>query len=149
VRIRFIAAAIIAALAVLALMFINPAARPRCTELEGAETLSVPLDTLAIGVPAFFCYHDHRGEQLRFVLARARDGQVGAVFDACRQCYKYREGFTAAGGNLVCRLCGNRYPVEHMTAGKASCAPVALGAEVKGGAIKVKVSDLKRGAALF
>ncbi len=148
-RIRLIAAAIIAALVVLALFFINPAGRPRCTELDGAETLSVPLDALAIGTPKFFCFHDHRGEKLRFVLARGTDGKVGAAFDACRQCYKYREGFTAADGNLVCRLCGNRYPVEQMTTGKASCAPVALGAEVKDGAVKVRVSELKNGASLF
>lgn len=148
-RIRFIAAAIIAALAVLALLFINPAGRPRCVELQGVDTLSVPLAALGVGTPKFFCFHDRRGDKLRFVLARGSDGKVRAVFDACRQCYKNREGFTAADGNLVCRFCGNRYPVDHMMAGKASCAPVPLRTEVKDGAVKVKVSELTSGAALF
>ena len=148
-RIRLIVAGVIAALAVLALVLINPAGRPRCTELDGAEIVSVPLDALAIGTPKFFCLSDHRGDKLRFVLARGTDGKVRSVFDACRQCFKYREGFTAADGNLVCRFCGNRYPVDHMTAGKASCAPVPVQAEVKDGAVKVRVSDLKGGASLF
>jgi uncharacterized membrane protein len=149
VRTRLIAAALIVALAALALYFINPAGRPRCTELDGAEALSLPLDGLTTGTPKFFCFHDDRGDKLRFVLARGSDGKVRSVFDACRQCYKYREGFTAADGNLVCRQCGNRYPVDHMMAGKASCAPVPLEAAVKGGSVKVRVSDLKAGASLF
>ncbi len=148
-RIRLIGAGVIVALAVLAVVLINPAGRPRCTELDGAETVSVPLAALPARTPKFFCLRDHRGDKLRFVLARGSDGKVRSVFDACRQCYKYREGFTAADGNLICRFCGNRYQVDHMTAGKASCAPVALGAEVKDGAVKVRVSDLKNGASLF
>jgi len=149
VRIRYIVAALIAVLAVLALLLINPGGRPRCIELQGVDSVNVPLSALAVGMPKFFCFHDRRGAQLRFVLARGSDGKVRSVFDACRQCYKYHEGFSAADGKLICRFCGNRYPVDHMMAGKASCAPVALPAEIKDGTVKIRIADLHKGAALF
>ena len=66
------------------------------------------------------------GERLRFLLARGNDGKVRAVFDACRQCYKFHQGYDVAHGMLICRLCGNRYPIDHMTEGEASCVPVSL-----------------------
>ena len=50
---------------------------------------------------------------------------------------------------LVCRYCGNHYPVDHMTTGKASCAPVPLEVQVSGATVKVKLVDLMKGRSLF
>jgi len=149
VRIRLIGAAAAVALVAGAVLIVVPAGRPRCIELAGAETLSVPLKSLAIGVPRFFCMDDARGAKLRFVLARGSDGRIRSAYDACRQCYKYHEGFTPSGGDLICRFCGNHYPVDHMTKGKASCAPVPLDAQVSGATVKVKRADLVEGRSLF
>ena len=144
-----LAIAAVGAAVALALIAIDPAARPRCVELASLATLSVPLDSLGIERPRFFCVDQSRGRRLRFVLARGSDGRVRAAFDACRECYRYREGFTAAAGELICRLCGNRYPVDRMTVGKASCAPVPLPTQVEGGRVTIKLADLLKGKALF
>src|SRR5690348_7287079 len=100
-------------------------ARPGCTRVGGEHTLEVSSASVSPGSGKFFCYRDDAGRRLRFVLARGNDGKLRSVMDACRQCYTFHKGFSISGGYLVCRLCGNRYPMDHMLAGKASCVPVA------------------------
>lgn len=137
---------LIAAVAVVAVL---PILRPGCTELRGAELLTVSLVQLGGGEAHLFCYRDHAGERLRFLLARGNDGKVRAVFDACRQCYKFHQGYDVSHGMLICRLCGNRYPIDHMMNGEASCVPVSLPHHEDASRVEVKVSDLKSGAGLF
>jgi uncharacterized membrane protein len=137
---------LIAAVAIVAAL---PILRPRCLELRGAEALTVSLARLEGGEARLFCYRDRAGERLRFLLARGSDGKVRAVFDACRQCYKFHQGYDVAHGVLICRLCGNRYPIDHMTKGEASCVPVSLPHHENASRVEIKVSDLKSGAALF
>jgi uncharacterized membrane protein len=122
---------------------------PRCTPLRGAGAITIELSQLARGHAKLFCYHV-AGEKIRFILARGSDGAVHSVFDACRQCYSYRKGYHLnPNGNLVCRLCGNRYSVDHMMAGKASCVPVALHHEVVGSTVRISVADMRAGRGLF
>jgi uncharacterized membrane protein len=138
--------ALIGALAIVAAL---PILRPRCTELRGAEMLTVSLAHLEGGKAHLFCYRDHAGDRLRFLLARGNDGLVRAVFDACRQCYKFHQGYEVSHGMLICRLCGNRYPIDHMMKGEASCVPVSLPHHEDTSRVEVKVSDLKSGTGLF
>jgi uncharacterized membrane protein len=145
-RKRLFLGALVAAVAVVAVL---PILRPRCTELRGANMLTVSLARLARGEARLFCYRDRAGQRLRFLLARGEDGKVRAVFDACRQCYKFHEGYEVSHGMLICRLCGNRYPIDHMTKGEASCVPVSLPHHEDGSKVEVKVSDVKSGAGLF
>ena len=126
-----------------------PILHSRCIELRGTETLAVSMARLADGEAHLFCYRDRAGERLRFLLAQGDDGKVRAVFDACRQCYKFRQGYQVSHGMLICRLCGNRYPIDHMTRGEASCVPVSLAHHEDSSRVEIKVSDLKSGAALF
>src|ERR1700740_1267185 len=120
---KFALCALIAAGAIVAAL---PILRPRCTELQGAEMLTVSMAQLEGGEAHRFCYRDRAGERLRFLLARGNDGKVRAVFDACRPCYKLHQGYDVSHRMLICRLCGNRYPIDHMTKGEASCVPVSL-----------------------
>ncbi len=143
---KFALGVLIGALAIAAAL---PILRPRCTELRGAEMLTVSLAHLKGGEAQLFCYRDRAGEWLRFLLARGNDGKVRAVFDACRQCYKFHQGYEVSHGMLICRLCGNRYPIDHMMKGEASCVPVSLPHHEDTSKVEVKVSDLKSGAGLF
>jgi uncharacterized membrane protein len=125
------------------------ASRAGCTALKTVDGIvSVKLSSLAPGAARLFCYND-AGKQLRFVLARGSDGKVRAAFDACRQCYTFHRGYRLEHGELVCRVCGNRYPIEHMTEGKASCVPASLRHEVSGDSVTVRASDLDAGRTLF
>jgi uncharacterized membrane protein len=135
--------------AVVAMVVALPILRPRRTELRGAEMLTVSIARLKGGDARLFRYRDRAGERLRFLLARGNDGKVRAVFDACRQCYKFHQGYDVSHGMLICRLSGNRYPIDHMMNGEASCVPVSLADHEDASRVEVKVSDLKSGAGLF
>lgn len=130
-------------------MLASRASGPPCIPLHGTGTLALDIRNLAPGTAKLFCYDDSAGKQLRFLLARNSQGKVYASFDACRQCYKHHEGYSAHNGQLVCRMCGNRYPINHMLKGKASCVPVKLPAVEHGNTVDVKVSALKKGRWLF
>jgi uncharacterized membrane protein len=124
-------------------------AKPGCTSVSGKDELVISGHALKAGRPAMFCYRDDAGRELRFLLARGDDGKVRSVMDACAQCYKFHKGFTYSNGYLICRLCGNRYPVNHMTMGKASCVPVVLPSTESHGKITVRTADLTQRAWLF
>jgi uncharacterized membrane protein len=104
---------------------------------------------LTPGTAQFFCYRDRAGHEVRFVLARANDGIVRSVFDACRQCYRFHKGYTVADGFLICRLCGNRYRLDQMQTGVASCQPVHLENSQHGNTVEVRVAALEKGQQLF
>lgn len=122
---------------------------PRCTPLTGDETVSASVDDLRPGTAQFYCYRDRNGRELRFVIARQNDGTLRSVFDACRQCYRYHKGYTITDGFLVCRLCGNRYKIDQMQDGVASCQPVHLEHNRRGNKVEIKVAALEQGQALF
>jgi uncharacterized membrane protein len=120
-----------------------------CTPVSGADDVAINVSALRPGSARLFCYTDNAGKRLRFVLARGDDGRVRSVFDACRQCFAFHRGYRVAGDELICRVCGNHYPIDHMTKGKASCVPASLPHEDASGVVHVKTADLEAGRALF
>lgn len=122
---------------------------PGCIPVSGAAALTVSFGQLGRGEAKLFCYHDGAGDRIRFILARGNDGKVRSVFDACRQCYAYHRGYRLTRAGLVCRLCGNRYSVDHMMAGKASCVPVSIPHKEAGSAVRISAADVRAGRELF
>ncbi|HJU11253.1 MAG TPA: Fe-S-containing protein [Candidatus Binataceae bacterium] len=123
--------------------------RVPCTLLKGVTTLTIRLDDLAPETVRAFCYRDSAGQKLRFLLARDRMGKVHTIFDACGQCYKFHKGYSYSGRYLICRLCGNRYPIAKMNVGKASCVPVPLYSRTVQNQASIRVDDIKAGKWLF
>ena len=121
----------------------------RYTMVTGRDVLSIDLTTLAPGSARKYAYADEAGRKIRFLLARGQDRRVRSVFDACRECYSYHKGYAISGNELICRVCGNRYPIDRMTAGKASCVPVPLAHREDHGTAKIKVADVLAGRWLF
>ena len=117
--------------------------------LTGSNVVALDSGRVKTNRISFFCYSDSAGAQLRFILARGTDGRVRSVMDACAQCYAFHKGFSTDGKELVCRLCGNRYPIDHMLSGKASCVPVAVPSSEDGGRIRINIADLKKRKWLF
>jgi uncharacterized membrane protein len=140
---------VIVALAIGAAVPAGPLLAPRCDRVNGERVVTASLDTLTPGTARFFCYRDRSGHEVRFVLARANDGAVRSVFDACRQCYRFHKGYTVADGYLICRLCGNRYRLDQMQTGMASCQPVHLENSRHGRTVEVRVAALEQGQQLF
>ncbi|MEA2678383.1 MAG: hypothetical protein QOK03_105 [Candidatus Binataceae bacterium] len=137
------------ALAIGAAVTVGPMFAPECTLANGTDVVTVSTDDLSRGSARFFCYRDHSGHLIRFVLARGDDGAVHSLFDACRQCYRFHKGYTVANGFLICRLCGNRYKFDRMHLGLASCQPVQIENTERDGKVEVRVAALEEGHALF
>jgi uncharacterized membrane protein len=121
---------------------------PRVTRLAGRDSVSIPGGAIGRGEIRFFSYRDDGGRQIRFILGRDRAGNVQGAFDACQQCAQYRKGYTSSRGYLVCRFCGNRYPLNSR-AGVGSCAPIKLIVHDSGKTVSVDTRQLKEHGALF
>jgi uncharacterized membrane protein len=117
--------------------------------VSGGDSLIITTDTLGRAQTRFYSYHDQAGEELRFILGRDSGGQVHAVMDACQRCYRYHQGYVSSGDYLVCKFCGNRYRLEAMESGLASCVPVKLPAQISRRSVNVKTADLERERGLF
>jgi uncharacterized membrane protein len=139
----------IAAVGAVAIAITISMAKPGCTSVDGKDSLVIAGHLLDAGTAKTFCYRDDAGKNLRFVLARGTDGKVRSVMDACSQCYTYHKGFTYSDGYLICRLCGNRYPINHILTGKASCVPVAVPSYEADGQVTIRTADLKKNGWLF
>ena len=146
-RIRLWAFALVALLIGAAIL--KSPGRPSCEAISGDSTVSIALARLSPGTVRFFCYDGEAGARMRFLLARDLDGSVHSAFDACEQCYRYHKGYVCSGGELICRVCGNRYSIKDMNTGKGSCVPARLDHQVVGDKLVINVADLKQGARLF
>ncbi len=120
-----------------------------CRMVMGRDAIDVNVSAMRPGSAQLFCYTDDAGKKLRFVLARGNDGKVRSVFDACRQCFTFHKGYRVVGGELICRVCGNHYPIDRMAEGKASCVPVSLPHEDASGTVRIRTVDLQAGHAFF
>jgi uncharacterized membrane protein len=120
-----------------------------CLMVTGSDTINVNVAAMRPGRGQLYCYTDDAGRKLRFVLARGTDGKVRSVFDACRQCFAFHRGYRVVRGELICRVCGNHYPIDRMAEGKASCVPVSLPHEDASGVVRIRTADLEAGHALF
>jgi uncharacterized membrane protein len=114
-----------------------------------SDLVTIPTDTLGREQLKFYSFHDRAGEELRFILARDSKGEVHAAMDACERCYMYHKGYMWSHGYLVCKFCGNRYKVQTMESGLASCVPVKLPIRVTRRGVNIKSADLEHQRGLF
>ncbi|HEY9158578.1 Fe-S-containing protein [Candidatus Binatus sp.] len=122
---------------------------PEFSPVSANPSISIETDNLRRGDVRFFTYRDRAGDQIRFLLARDSTGRIEGAIDACRRCSMYRKGYVSSRGDLVCRYCGNRYKLEAMESGLASCVPVKLPFQVTGHTVNIKPADLQRERGLF
>ena len=108
-----------------------------------SDSVTIPTDTLGREQAKFYSYRDQAGEKLRFILARDSNGEVHAAMDACERCYMYHQGYMWSYGYLVCKFCGNRYRLQAMESGLASCVPIKLPIRVTRRGVNIKSADLE------
>jgi uncharacterized membrane protein len=113
------------------------------------DSVIIPTGTLDKEQVKFYSYRDRAGEELRFILARDSNGEVHAAMDACERCYMYHKGYIWSHGYLVCKFCGNRYKLQTMESGLASCVPVRLPIRVTSHNVNIKSADLEHKRGLF
>jgi uncharacterized membrane protein len=150
-RLRGLSALLIVAavVVVVAISWGATARAPQFTVVRANPSISIETEDLRPGAVRFFVYRDQAGDQIRFFLARDATGRIKAAFDACQRCYKYHKGYVFSGGELRCKFCGNRYKLEAIESGIASCVPIKLPFQIAGQTVTVKPADLERQRALF
>ncbi|MBV8451790.1 MAG: DUF2318 domain-containing protein [Deltaproteobacteria bacterium] len=114
-----------------------------------SDSVSIRTDALDRGQVRFYSYRDQAGEELRFILGRDSGGRVHAAMDACQRCYTYHKGYAWSHGYLICKFCGNRYKLEAMESGLASCVAVKLPIQVTRHTVNIKSAELERQRRLF
>jgi uncharacterized membrane protein len=124
-------------------------AQAPCTAVAGQKVVSVPLLEFAPGQARTFCYRDTDGETIRFIVARDADGTIHSAFDACHSCFQYGEGYSFWKGQMVCRFCGQHYPLKDIGTGIASCVPIQLRHLSLADRVQINVADLEAGRRLF
>lgn len=129
--------------------FLLATATSEFTLVSGIDEVAINVSAMRPGSARMFDYTDNAGQRLSFLLARGDDGKIRSAFDACRQCSAYHRGYRVSGGELICRVCGNRYPIDRMNEGKASCVPASLPYAIDSGIVHIKTADLKAGRELF
>ncbi|MBU2635381.1 DUF2318 domain-containing protein [Patescibacteria group bacterium] len=90
--------------------------------------------------------YDLGSSKIKFFAVKASDGTVKTGFDACDVCYTEKKGYRQEGDYMVCKNCGNRYPIdglgtENKTPG--GCWPGYLSNVIEGDNILIKKSDLE------
>jgi uncharacterized membrane protein len=136
-------------LALAAILFAAIAAGPRYIPVSANSSVSIETNDLRQGDVRFFAYRARAGDQIRFLLARDATGRTKAAFDACERCYIYHKGYASSRGALFCRFCGNKYKLEAMESGLASCVPVKLPFQIAGHIVSIKPADLENARGLF
>ena len=122
---------------------------PEFTTVSANPSINIATNDLGRGDVRFFKYRDRAGDQIRFLLARDSSGRIKGALDACQRCYMYRKGYVSSRSDLVCRYCGNRYKLEAMESGIASCVPMKLPFDLTGHTVTIKPADLERERGLF
>jgi uncharacterized membrane protein len=149
-RFRVIGFVVVVLLIGAAVSYIETTAdEPNFTIVAEKPLISIDSNSLKKGDVQFFAYISRSGDKIRFLLARDSTGKIKAAFDACKLCYIYRKGYYFSHGDLVCRYCGNRYTLEAMESGAASCAPIMLPFQMNGQVVTIKAADLEGGEKLF
>jgi len=122
---------------------------PRFTEVIADPLITIGTGDLRPGDVRFFAYKDDAGKKLRFLLARDLNGKIVGAADACEHCYLYGKGYTNSHGELICRYCGNRYKLNALGSGVASCVPAKMPFRMRGQSAEINPADLERNRGLF
>lgn len=97
--------------------------------------------------PVFYSY-THEGRRIDFFLVKV-NGSVESYLDACKKCYPKKLGYRPDGGEILCRACGLRFPLNKLREGVGSCQPIALKGRLAGDSYVIEKKDIISGAAYF
>lgn len=116
---------------------------PRPLAVTEGDVVRVDTTGLRNGSGAFFTYRTAAGGTVEFIVYRDSLGTPRVVLDACRNCFRWRQGYSLEDGYLTCRKCGERFHIDSFEGGRASCAPIPLPVIIAGGETCVPVRDLE------
>lgn len=99
----------------------GPSYRP--APFDGRQ-VSLDIRLLREGVPEFYTV-TLEGKQINFFLLLLDSG-ISSYFAACKECHTKKLGYRHEGGEMVCRACNVRFPLEKLDTGIGGCYPISL-----------------------
>jgi uncharacterized membrane protein len=113
---------------------------------QAGDGVSIALSALGEAEPLFLSYH-HEGKRIDFFVLKIGGG-VQSYLDACAKCAPKKLGYHPDGGDMVCRACGMRYPLDALK-GIGSCYPIPLEGKVEGDNYIIEKENIIKGKRYF
>lgn len=117
-------------------------------EPEGG-TVRVDLRSIDPESGRFFTYRSPSGRRADYLVYREKHGDPRAVLAACRDCYRWKQGYRLDGNGVICNKCGMRFGFEALKEGIGSCVPMPLPATQEGEYLLIPVTALEEGTQYF
>jgi len=91
------------------------------------------------------------GKTIYYFVVKDKNGIFRAAANACQVCFDARLGFYQQDDFMVCKACGNKYPLEKIATEKGSCNPGPINPNLKviNNQIIINQSELEQIADLF
>jgi uncharacterized membrane protein len=104
---------------------------------------------LAPGQVRFYDFLNPGNQEVRFLVARDRQGELQVAFDAAENDYKRKLGFRQEGDWLVNNKCETAVRLEEINAGTSGCRPAPLRHRVEGRTLVLSEADVLLGWRYF
>ena len=97
----------------------------------------------------FYRFLNRGNQEVRFFVARDRQGVVQVAFDANELCYKLDRGYRHEGDWVTCNKCEKSFRLAEINEGGGGCKPVPLVHRVVGNQLVLLESDILTGWRYF
>jgi uncharacterized membrane protein len=99
----------------------------------------------------FFTYKTPDNITVRYFALVDDQGLPHVALDACDVCYGAKKGYVQQGETMICKNCGNAYPIkalgtQNITGG---CWPSYIPVTLEGQEVVINVKDLRQKAFMF
>jgi len=110
-------------------------------------TSEIDVSTLMPKQPRFYSLSID-SKKISFFLIKV-NGEIQSYFNACRECYPKKLGFSFEEGYMKCRSCNERWPLESLRDGIGGCYPIPLKGVLKGDKYVIPREALVEGMKFF
>ena len=110
-------------------------------------TSEIDVSTLMPKQPLFYSL-SIEGKNISFFLVKV-DSEIQSYFNACKECYPKKLGFSFEEGYVKCRSCNERWPMESLRDGIGGCYPIPLKGVSKGHQYVITREALMEGMNFF
>lgn len=111
--------------------------------------VSVDLSIIGRSYGQFYTYRAATGKKVDFFVYRESSGEPHAVLDACKTCFRWKQGYRLQGAEVVCLKCDMRFKLDDLAHGTGSCVPILVQTVQRGDTMVLPVSELEAGSRFF
>ncbi len=110
-------------------------------------TSEIDVSTLLPKQPRFYSL-SFEGKKITFFLVRV-NGEIQSYFNACRECYPKKLGFSFEEGFMKCRFCSEQWPLVSLRDGIGGCCPIPLRGVLNGDKYVINRDAIMEGMKFF